>query len=105
MAPTQAEIKLVELKNCFVNVPRSIVALLDNAKAVSSLVALVGYIAHILPGCPKCCRRATVQGVFLDCVSSKEVKRRFSPLCVCWMDRHGEHSKVDVNHRQKWKKN
>ncbi|CAD6587897.1 MAG: Peroxisome biosynthesis protein pex1 [Alectoria sarmentosa] len=34
MAPTQAEIRLVELRNCFVNVPRSIVALLDNAKAV-----------------------------------------------------------------------
>ena len=35
MAQTQAELKLVELKNCFVNVPRSIVTLLDNAKAVS----------------------------------------------------------------------
>ena len=38
MGPSQVEIKLVELKNCFVNVPRSIVALLDNAKAVSSQV-------------------------------------------------------------------
>ena len=40
MAPIQAEIKLMELKNCFVNVPRSIVALLDNAEAVSSLANL-----------------------------------------------------------------
>ena len=35
MTPASAEIRLVELKNCFVNVPRSIVALLDNANAVS----------------------------------------------------------------------
>lgn len=48
MAPAQAEIKLVELKNCFVNVPRSIVALLDNAKAVSSQVVLSGHITHTL---------------------------------------------------------
>lgn len=41
MAPSQVEIKLVELKNCFVNVPRSIVALLDNARAVSSWVVLL----------------------------------------------------------------
>ncbi|KAF6227434.1 hypothetical protein HO133_008878 [Letharia lupina] len=40
MAPTQAEIKLVELKNCFVNVPRSIVGLLDNAKAVVQNVVI-----------------------------------------------------------------
>ena len=40
MTPAQAEIKLVELKNCFVNVPRSVVALLDNANAVSSQIAL-----------------------------------------------------------------
>lgn len=38
MTPATAEIKLVELKNCFVNVPRSVVALLDNANAVSSQV-------------------------------------------------------------------
>ena len=47
MVPTQAEIRLVELKNCFVNVPRSIVALLDNTKAVSSLVALGTYYSYI----------------------------------------------------------
>ena len=40
MAPIQAEIRLMELKNCFVNIPRSIVALLDNAEAVSSLANL-----------------------------------------------------------------
>ena len=45
MAPSQVEIKLVELKNCFVNVPRSIVALLDNAKAVSSQVVLLSDIS------------------------------------------------------------
>lgn len=50
MPPIQAEIKLVELKNCFVNVPRSIVALLDNAKAVSSQIAVFGHIIHILLG-------------------------------------------------------
>ena len=42
MTPAQAEVKLVELKNCFVNVPRSIVALLDNANAVSSQIAIFG---------------------------------------------------------------
>ena len=36
MGATQAEIKLVQLKNCFVNVPQSVVTVLDNAKAVSS---------------------------------------------------------------------
>lgn len=35
MAPIQAEIKLVQLKNCFVNVPQNVVAVLDNARAVS----------------------------------------------------------------------
>ena len=35
MAPIQAEIKLVQLKNCFVNVPQSVVTVLDNARAVS----------------------------------------------------------------------
>ena len=34
MAPTQAEIKLVQLKNCFVNVPQAVVTVLDNARAV-----------------------------------------------------------------------
>ena len=56
MAPTQAEIKLIELKNCFVNVPLSIVSLLDNAKAVSSQVALFEYIADIQLGRPERCR-------------------------------------------------
>ena len=46
MAPTQAEVKLVELKNCFVNVPLSIVAQLDNANAVSSQIALFGHLTH-----------------------------------------------------------
>ena len=72
MAPTQVEIKLVELKNCFVNVPRSIVALLENANAVCSPVALVGYIANVSPGRPERCRRATVQGVHLDRTSRKK---------------------------------
>lgn len=40
MAPIQAEIKLMELKNCFVNVPRSIVALLDNAVVQNVVVEL-----------------------------------------------------------------
>ncbi len=53
MAATQAEIKLIELKNCFVNVPLSIVSLLDNAKAVSSQVALFKYTAYILLGRPE----------------------------------------------------
>lgn len=34
MSSTQAEIKLVQLKSCFVNVPQSVVTVLDNAKAV-----------------------------------------------------------------------
>lgn len=55
MAPTQAEFKLVELKNCFVNVPLSIVALLDNANAVSSQITLFGHITHILLGRPERC--------------------------------------------------
>ena len=49
MAPNQVEIKLAELKNCFVNVPRSIVAMLDNAKAVCSQCAL--YQDTLLTGC------------------------------------------------------
>ena len=56
MAPTQAEIKLIELKNCFVNVPLSIVSLLENAKAVSSQIALFQCIAYILSGRPERCR-------------------------------------------------
>ena len=51
MAPIQAEIKLMELKNCFVNVPRSIVALLDNAEAVSSLVNPSKQTTHVFLGC------------------------------------------------------
>lgn len=56
MAPIQAEVKLVDLKNCFVNVPRSIVALLDNAKAVSSQDFFVGFITHTMLGCSERCR-------------------------------------------------
>ncbi len=53
MTPNQAEIKLVELKNCFVNVPRSVVALLDNAKAVSSQIALFRHVTHKSLGRPE----------------------------------------------------
>ena len=57
MAPSHVEVKLVELKNCFVNVPRSIISLLDNANTVSSLVAILPrHIAHNLLGCPERCR-------------------------------------------------
>lgn len=56
MAPIQAEIKLMELKNCFVNVPRSIVALLDNAEAVSKLATLSKQITHFGLGCSERCR-------------------------------------------------
>ena len=41
MAPTQAEIKFVQLKNCFVNVPQAVVTVLDNARAVCATVILV----------------------------------------------------------------
>ena len=54
MAPSQAEIKLVELKNCFVNVPRPIVAVLDNAKAVGNQVVLLSRIANELSGRSEC---------------------------------------------------
>lgn len=57
MAPSHVEVKLVELKNCFVNVPRSIIALLDNANTVSSQVAILPrHIAHNSLGCPERCR-------------------------------------------------
>ena len=103
MAPTQAEIRLVELRNCFVNVPRSIVALLDNAKAVSSPVALFGHIAHTLLGCPECCRRATTQRSLVDCTNLKKAQWRFPTLCIRRMDWNGKHSKVRVNRRHNWK--
>lgn len=104
MAPIQAEIKLVELKNCFVNVPRSIVTLLDNAKAVSSTVVLLGSPAYKLLGRPERRRRATIQGIFLECTSYEKTQWRFTTLCIRWMDRNGKHSKADVNYGQKWKK-
>ncbi len=37
MAPTLAEIKLIQLKNCFVSVPQSVVTVLDNARAVCDI--------------------------------------------------------------------
>ena len=37
MAPTQAEVRTVHLKNCFVNVPQPVVRVLDNAQAVSAI--------------------------------------------------------------------
>lgn len=92
MAPIQAELKLIELKNCFVNVPRSVVALLDNAKAVSSPVPLFRGVAHKMPGRPKCCRRATIQRVLLDCTSLKKAQWRSPTLCIRRVDRNGKRS-------------
>ena len=37
MAPSPAEVKLVQLKNCFVNLPQSLVTALSNSDAVNLL--------------------------------------------------------------------
>ena len=60
MAPTLAEVKLVQLKNCLVNVPQSIVTVLDNARAVNSLRISTFRTLLTRSGRPKCRCRITV---------------------------------------------
>lgn len=56
MAPTSAEVKLVQLKNCFVNLPQPLVTILGNAEAVRNNPSM--FVVSLLTAldCPKCRR-------------------------------------------------
>lgn len=61
MTPIQAEVKLVQLKNCFVNVPQSVVTVLDNVRAVSSTKLPASRRLLTEAGSSKCRRGAPIQ--------------------------------------------
>src|SRR5271156_2257264 len=67
MAPAGAEVALVHLKNCLVNLPSSLVSVLSNANTVrraflNTIHEPGGNPYSYSPalGCTKCCRRATI---------------------------------------------
>lgn len=91
MAPARAEVALVQLKNCLVNLPPSLVTVLQNANTVRHVskgtVTLSDYYSPV-PGCPKCCRRAPVS--VSDTSFWGRFKRRRSKVDLCGMDRNAQ---------------
>lgn len=53
---THAEVELVQLKSCLVNLPRALVDVLLNAQTVESDIRDRGFFAYFLIACTKCCR-------------------------------------------------
>jgi len=102
MAPTQAEVRFVQLKSCFVNVPQSVFTVLDNANAVNriGLPAINSSLTGL--GSPECHCRATIQRSHLHGASPQKTQWRLISLGIRWMDRDGQHRQDDIRDREDW---
>ena len=84
---TSAEISLVHLKNCLVNLPSSLASLLVNINTVSLSSPLAPAEAYFSLACAKCHYR-----IELPCPSTcwERVEGPNSEIHLCWMDWYAE---------------
>ena len=104
MAPAvRAEVALVSLKNCLVNLPPGLIALISNTNIVRLPLTTA---QPLIPADPivassKCRRRATIQIsdiIIWGCVEWKCC--RLPKIRLCWMDWHAEQDSPRFSYQQ-----
>lgn len=90
MAPAvRAEVALVSLKNCLVNLPPGLIALISNTNIVSAMIKLPSSLrTYPTIAGPECRCRVAIQGADSVCrVCLKRQQCGIPEICICGLDR------------------